>query len=290
MAKISKIEWCDSTINPAYGCSPISEGCVNCYAERSAFRLPPHLVEGTYDNNRWTGKINVFPKRMLEPAKWKKSKKIFVGSMSDVFHDNVSYEAQCEMIKHATAIPQHTWMFLTKRSNNLLSTLLSMAANGFIVPNNLWFGFTVCTQKDLEQVRFNLHKVSASGTKMSFNMFLSIEPMLGRISLTGVKFINNPELYTNILTGLSYKIGGNRPLMYPISPMKWVIVGGENTRPIENARAMKAEWVREIQEDCAANKVPFFFKGAGTAAGGMTTLDGVEYHEFPVEMPLNKGD
>ena len=121
MSTNTSIEWCDSTWNPIAGCTRVSEGCRNCYAERMAHRFagPGQPYDGltvlANGHPQWSGKVSFFEKRLLDPLKWKKPRRIFVNSMSDLFHPNVP-DGWIDRIFAVMALcPQHTFQVLTKR-------------------------------------------------------------------------------------------------------------------------------------------------------------------------------
>lgn len=119
----SKIEWCDETINPIVGCTKVSPACDNCYAEGMAKRLQAMGTRGYHgvvtDKGKWSGKLNFIESELEKPAKWKKPKRIFVGSMTDLFHENVSDEWIDEIMVRVQFEKQHTFIFLTKRTERM---------------------------------------------------------------------------------------------------------------------------------------------------------------------------
>jgi protein gp37 len=239
MSEHSKIEWTDATWNPVRGCSKISPGCKNCYAERFAERfrgVPGHPFEQGFD-------VRLIPDKLPEPLRWKTPRKIFVNSMSDLFHESIpdSYILQvAEIMREAN---WHIFQILTKRHDRM-SKLLSGPLSTFATEQHIWWGVSVENRKHgLPRLR-KLQK-----TQISVR-FLSIEPLLedlGEIDLTGIA---------------------------------WVIVGGESG---PGARPMQPAWVRSIQNQCNRDHVPFFFTqwgGKRKAATGRT-LDGKTYSHFP---------
>lgn len=119
---MSKIEWCDETINPIIGCSKKSSGCKNCYAEKMAVRLQAMGVRGYKDvvkDGKWTGRMNFVESEIDKPGKWKKPKRIFVGSMTDIFHDDVPFEWLNKLWDMFFENPQHIFIVLTKRPKRM---------------------------------------------------------------------------------------------------------------------------------------------------------------------------
>lgn len=129
MGATTNIEWTDSTWNPLRGCSRVSEGCRNCYAEKVAYRFsgPGQAYEGLAvlrnGHASWTGKVSFAEKHLLDPLKWKDPRRIFVNSMSDLFHENVPYEWIDRIFAVMALCPQHTFQVLTKRPERMLRYL-----------------------------------------------------------------------------------------------------------------------------------------------------------------------
>ncbi len=117
----SKIEWTARTWNPTRGCSRVSEGCRNCYAEHQAARLcgsgEPFegFVESKASGPRWTGRVELVPARLEEPLRWRKPARVFVNSMSDLFHEAVPFEIIAAIFGVMAASPRLTFQVLTKR-------------------------------------------------------------------------------------------------------------------------------------------------------------------------------
>ena len=215
----TKIEWADYTWNPITGCSPISAGCARCYALAISKRF-----------NGGDHSVKFHPERLSQPLVVKKPSKIFVCSMSDIFHDDVKTEWIDDILEIIAACPQHTFMFLTKRAHNIEKKLYEVtdgnpcrALGGGDYYKNLWLGVTVESAKFLSRIH-ELLKVPAAVR------FVSVEPMLSAIDIA-----QHPGL-------------------------DWVICGAE-TGP--GARPMDLAWARDLRDQCAESSVPFFFKKAG---------------------------
>lgn len=123
MADQSRIEWCDATWNPVVGCTRVSEGCRNCYAERVAKRLAA-MGQEQYQTvlnqqDRWNGRVNVVPSALDLPFRWKKPRRIFVNSMSDLFHENVPDGFIMQVFNAMWRLPRHTFIVLTKRPERM---------------------------------------------------------------------------------------------------------------------------------------------------------------------------
>ena len=147
----TNIEWTDETWNPVTGCTKISEGCQNCYAERMSKRLA-----GRYGYPKAPNQFQVTFHRdkLTKPLVWKKPRKIFVCSMGDIFHDDVNVDAIDQILNIIHECPQHIFMVLTKRPENIKDKLLFWNHNGErrifewedVMPKNLWIGVTAENQ------------------------------------------------------------------------------------------------------------------------------------------------
>lgn len=171
---ISKIEWTDATWNPVTGCSKISPGCKHCYAERLSIRLQAMGVE-KYKNGF---KVTLHPDQLEVPLQWRKSRMIFVNSMSDLFHDDVPLEFINAVFKTMKLAHWHQFQVLTKRSKRLLelSPLIEW-------PSNVWMGVSV--ENDTYSHRINDLRQTGAAIK-----FLSLEPLLGPLSNLDLRGIN----------------------------------------------------------------------------------------------------
>ncbi|MGB0454569.1 MAG: DUF5131 family protein, partial [Bacteriovoracaceae bacterium] len=172
----SKIEWTEATWNPTTGCTKISPGCTNCYAERMAKRLKAMGVERYSNEFSLTCHEDV----LAIPKKWKKPRVIFVNSMSDLFHKDVSRSFIQKVFKTMNDCPQHTFQVLTKRSERLkeLSPHLSWS-------KNIWMGVSV------ESDRYK-YRIKDLVQTQAYIKFLSIEPLIApinRLPLTGVDWV-----------------------------------------------------------------------------------------------------
>jgi protein gp37 len=186
---ISKIEWTETTWNPTTGCSKISLGCKNCYAERMAKRLQLMGVakyEHGFD-------ITIHPDLVFQPYNWKTPRTVFVNSMSDLFHESIPLEFIQEVFKTMSENPRHTFQILTKRAEILLeyNSLLPWS-------KNIWMGVTVESVEYLQRIE-SLRKTKA------FVKFLSIEPLLNDL-----KFMNLSDIDWVIVGGESGP--GARPM------------------------------------------------------------------------------
>lgn len=170
----SKIEWTEETWNPITGCTPISEGCLNCYAKKMAKRLQA-MGNKKYVN----GFLPTFHEDILyDPLKWKKSRMIFLNSMSDIFHENISDEDIEKIFKVMNIAKHHIFQVLTKRSKRMVE--ISSKLN---FTDNIWLGVTVENKnsfyriEDLKKIKCNIK-------------FLSCEPLLENLENIDLKGIN----------------------------------------------------------------------------------------------------
>jgi protein gp37 len=174
--KTTKIEWTEATWNPSVGCSKVTSGCKNCYAEVMARRLQAMGTAG-YENGF---EFTLLPDRLTQPILIKKPTKFFVNSMSDLFHEKMPFEYLDLIFETIQKTPQHNYQILTKREN-ILAEYFSKRN----VPTNVWLGVTVEHAKTRHRIDF-LRKLNAN------IRFLSIEPLIGdvgELDLTGIHWV-----------------------------------------------------------------------------------------------------
>jgi len=176
MSDHSKIEWTDATWNPMRGCTKISPGCAHCYAETFAERfrgVPGHPFEQGFD-------LRLVPKALDLPLRWKRSRLIFVNSMSDLFHEKVPLAFIQRVVRTMERASWHTFQILTKRSERLAEL-----APDLNWPPNVWMGVSIETAKYLWRAD-HLRNVPAAVR------FLSLEPLLGplgTLDLSGIHWV-----------------------------------------------------------------------------------------------------
>lgn len=227
----SKIEWTEQTWNPVVGCTKITAGCKNCYAERMAHRLAYMGKEGyahvTTKDGKWNGNVyQVFNNRLEQPLRWRKPRRVFVCSMGDLFHPKVPDTFIGDVFDVIRKTPRHTYQILTKRPERMLDIARQLHVHGTERLKNIWWGVSCSIQSDLDK---NLAFMAEVPSVMRF---VSIEPLLENISF--------------------------RPWHEGV--IQWVIVGGESG---PGARPMHPEWVRSIRDQCVEAQVPFFLKQWG---------------------------
>lgn len=240
MAATSEIEWTDATWNPVRGCSKISPGCRHCYAERFAERfrgVADHPYEFGFD-------VRIVPDKLGEPLKWTTPKRIFVNSMSDLFHDDVPDSYVAAVVDVMRRARWHQYQVLTKRSERLRD-YVNAAVSDAAAMSHIWWGVSV------EDKRYGLPRIEHLRAARAPVRFLSIEPLL-------------EELGDVDFSGIS-----------------WVIVGGESG---PGARPMSPAWVERIFVQCREQRVPFFFKQWGGVRKKKSgrLLHGRTYDEMPL--------
>jgi len=170
----TKIEWTEATWNPAVGCTKVSAGCQNCYAETMSHRLRAMGVRG-YENGF---EFTLLPDRLLQPMTVKKPTKFFVNSMSDLFHEKMSFDYLDRIFEIIRNTPQHHYQILTKREKKLQKYFEKRK-----LPSNVWLGVTV--EDETSKNRIEILKSVAA-----FVRFLSIEPLIGDVGVLDLSDIH----------------------------------------------------------------------------------------------------
>jgi protein gp37 len=241
----SAIEWTDATWNPVTGCTKISPGCKFCYAERITER---------WGRGKFTD-VTLHPDRLELPLRWRNPRRIFVNSMSDLFHERVPLSFVDEVFRVMTRAEQHIFQVLTKRPDRALEWQDSCP--DFVIPHHAWVGVSVESAAYLWRVdRLRLLRAAVR--------FISAEPLLGP------------------LTGLDLK------------DISWLITGGESGGTRGRALVARTElgwcpkpealaWVREIRDVCQTAGVAFFHKqwGGPTPKSGGRLLDQQTWDNMP---------
>ena len=185
-AQSSKIEWTESTWNPVRGCTRVSEGCRFCYAERIAARFSGKgmayegLAENTKAGPRWTQQVILVPELINEPLKWKKPRRIFVNSMSDLFHEKVELSDIQKVFAVMEKADRHQFQILTKRAERLLAFNAKLPW-----PPNVWMGVSVEDNRVTD-------RIDALRQTDAHIKFLSLEPLLGalpNLELDGIDWV-----------------------------------------------------------------------------------------------------
>lgn len=239
MSDRTRIEWTDATWNPVRGCTRISPGCSHCYAETFAERfrgVPGHPYEQGFD-------LRLVPEKLADPFLWPSRRRVFVNSMSDLFHVDVPDDYVLRVARVMQAANWHTYQVLTKRSERMAELLWTKLRFAAELPH-VWWGVSV------ENRKHGLPRIDHLRSAPAAVRFLSVEPLLedlGEVDLTDIH---------------------------------WMIVGGESGH---GARPMHADWVRRLRDQCAAVGVRFFFKQWGGARKNETgrELDGQTHDDQP---------
>lgn len=217
----SIIAWCDVTWNPTFGCSKVSEGCRHCYAETIALRFKHSKKPWTTPNAGEN--VQLKEHKLREPYKLKEPMRVFVNSMSDLFHEQVPDEYIAKVFAVMNDLPQHTFQVLTKRPERAATWPGPWT-------DNIWMGTSV------EDYRV-AHRIAELRECDAKVRFLSCEPLIGPLeeSLDFVDF----------------------------SGIHWIIVGGESgahMKSPDNPRWMRQEWARHIRDLCEIHDTAYFYK------------------------------
>jgi len=245
--KMTKIEWTNETWNPIIGCSKVSEGCLNCYAEKFAYRLSQNPITTKHYSNvldlvtgwkvfRWNGKTALIESALEKPFHWKKPRMIFVCSMGDLFHESVPCEWINKVFNIIDQCPQHIFQILTKRPKRIIEFIKKV--DMWWDMKNVWWGITCENQKTADERISVLLEIP---TKVRF---VSCEPLLSEIDIT--------EYLGKVPPGVH-----NGKYLEWIDGVNWIIAGKETGH---GARPMKIEWLKSLYEQCKSAGVPFFDK------------------------------
>lgn len=268
----SSIEWTDKTWNPVRGCTRVSEGCRHCYAERVAARFsgPGQPYEGLVTSKlkvisddeqrieaRWTGDVRFIASALVEPLRWRKPQRVFVNSMSDLFHDGFSNEQIAAVFGVMAACPQHTFIVLTKRAGRMRAwfewiastpRLLCAAAAVIHIGRALEDGAAETWPLPNVILGVSVENQAAADERISDLLAtpaavrcISAEPLLGPLDLSAPCPPNA------------------RPFLRSPDRISWVIAGCESGA---GARPCDIAWLRSLRDQCAAAAVPFFLKQA----------------------------
>jgi protein gp37 len=248
MGDKSKIEWTDATWNPVTGCTKVSQGCKNCYAEREMKRFWP---------GRSFTDVQLHPDPLEQPLHWRRPRRVFVNSMSDLFHESVPDLFIARVFSVMGMAGQHTFQILTKRPSRMLEWFNKKPGMwpkdmGLSLAANIWLGVS-CEDQETAEKRIPYLLATPAAVR-----FVSCEPLLGPINLAAALPGIRGEL-ARIAHSIDQRIMYDRQSA-PIPYIDWIIVGGESG---PNARPMHRDWVRSLRDQCVAAEVPFFFKQWG---------------------------
>lgn len=275
MADKSSIEWTDATWNPVTGCSRVSAGCENCYAERlAATRMKGHPSrQGLTDHNgRWTGGVRFNPGWLDQPIRWSKPRRIFVCAHSDLFHENVDTEWIDKIFAVMAMCPEHVFQVLTKRPQRMRDYIVQFdgdeamervirqaeiiaGSKGMDIVSDatmvalphVWLGVSAEDQQTAdERIPILL------GTPAAVR-WLSAEPLLGPIALDCLSPERLAPTRVDALRGRRFY---DRSEM-DCPSLDWVVLGGESG---PGYRPMEPRWARSIELHCRYSGVAFFMK------------------------------
>lgn len=259
MGYATAIEWTHHSFNPWRGCTKVSAGCANCYAETLSARNPKVLGVWGDKGTRVVASESMW----REPLKWNaqaeragQRRRVFCASLADVFERRDELIApRARLLKLIRATPWLDWLLLTKRPENVLECVKESDAGywsdwrfGYRVPENVWLGFSAENQTTFDE-RFDHARQIPCVVR-----FASLEPLLGPIDISAAYWI-----------GECYDPGTDKG--YPVKDrgLEWVIVGGESG-PL--SRACRVSWVRSLVAQCRAAAIPCFVKQLGAVAIG----------------------
>lgn len=264
---MTNIEWTDVTWNPTTGCTKVSKGCRNCYAETVASRF--------WGDRKFTD-VLVHPERLDQPLRWRKPRRVFVDSMSDLFHEAVPDEFIDRVFAVMALAPQHTFQVLTKRPERMLAYLNGDDVAGGWTRHDRWSNAGAQMRPDLAFVRgqapmvlpnvelgVSIEDQQSADRRVHLLLrtpaavrFVSAEPLLGPIDL---RFLQPGDPATEI-DALSGTHGVLRPHRGRCDRLDWVIVGGESGH---DASPCDVAWIRSIVAQCRDALVPCFVKQLG---------------------------
>lgn len=285
MSDDTGIEWTDATWNPIRGCSRVSEGCRHCYAERVAARFsgPGQPYEGLTKihktlpvQRRWNGEVRMVPEHLADPLRWRRPRRVFVNSMSDLFHESLTNEQIAAVFGVMAAAPQHSFQVLTKRARRMREWFEWVAKNTsrytwptderrpaweFVeeearayIPDikatatgrewplsNVWLGASVENQAAADERIAELLRTPAAVR------WISAEPLLGPVDVVSIVA---REAARAAIKADDIRAG---------SSLDWVVAGCESG---PGARPCDVAWLRSLRDQCAAAGVAFFLKQA----------------------------
>jgi protein gp37 len=270
MSDRSAIEWTDATWNPirarvkekigpkaknalGWHCEHVSPGCEHCYAETMNKRLGTGLP--FKPGHRADIEIFLDEEMLLAPLRWKRPRKIFVGSMTDLFADFVEDRMIYDCLGVMAETPEHTYQLLTKRPARMRELLTHWSQHSALsraLPN-VWLGVS-CERQEEADERIPLLLQTPAAVR-----FISAEPLLGPIDLCDLA-VSRGANGEHHIDALHCEDAAADCGDFGTTTLDWIIVGGESG---PNARPMSIQWARELRDQCAAANVAFFFKQWG---------------------------
>lgn len=288
MSARSAIEWTESTWNPVTGCTKVSPGCAHCYAETFAERwrgTPGHPYEQGFDLKLW-------PDRLELPLRWRKPRRVFVNSMSDLFHEDVPDEFIAEVFAVMGSARRHTFQVLTKRPERMRALIRSWKWRKLVARrlaemppprdawayiawsdddffDNIWLGVSIENRRFVG--RANVLRETPAAVR-----FISAEPLLGPL-------VHDDGCYPGCCCDNPWPMGWSDEYVGPqldLADIDWLIVGGESG---PRHRTADPDWVRDLRDTAMRSSTAFFFKqwgGARPKSNGRE-LDGRTWDEMP---------
>lgn len=302
------IEWADCTWNVCIGCAKVAQGCKHCYAETMAKRLArmgqDHYAAVVNDTG-WNGRAVTVPEALSKPLRWRKPRRIFVNSMSDLYHDDMPFEFIAAVKGVQAATPQHTYIELTKRPKRMrefmrwaeqhvagpvpyVAAAAYMRVGGGNAPGmechgiadhtpwplpNVIHGYSASTQADLDAGIADL-RLAPSALRC-----LSLEPLIGPVDVSACLGLEWSEIGECWICERDHAVFGGRKI-------DWIIVGGESG---PGARPCDVAWIRAIVEQCKAAGVPCFVKQLGDVRILSSGTGLPHYHEWFHQIKARKG-
>lgn len=245
---MTKIEWADETWNPVTGCSKYSPGCTNCWAEAAA-NSPRLLQFPQYQKiKNWDGTIEFVESALNKPAHWKRPRKIFVCSMSDLFHPNVKPAWHRAIFDVMLANPRHTYLLLTKRPSFIYSVLDRLSITS---QSSIWLGCTAEDQANTNARRYAMQQLSEEG----WTTWVSYEPALEKVDFAGWEFLD------------------------------WLVIGGESGF---GARPFVSSWAKNVIQWCRQHDVAPFMNQMGSNSNLKVKGEGGDPLEWPEELRVRE--
>jgi protein gp37 len=260
MSGPTKIEWAAFSWNPITGCTKVSEGCRNCYAERQAKRFAGRA--GYPAEHPFA--VTLHPDQLDKPLHWRKPRRIFVCSMSDLFHPDVPDEFINRVLNVVGDADQHTFQILTKRPERMAAyfarhvelgatyDILNRRQRAYLL-ENLWLGTSIEDQRTADERIPHLLRCAAA------RRFVVYEPALGPV---------------NFLRPEAWWLGPPTQAHGMHQGLDWVIAGGESG---PKARPAHPDWFRSVRDQCQEAGVPFFFKQWGEWVVPNATVSEMEF-------------
>lgn len=282
----TNIEWADAVWNPVRGCTRVSEGCRNCYAEAVAARFSkpglPYHGFATSLPARWTGNVALITDRLKDPLHWRKPRRVFVNSMSDIFHEELLFtEDIAPVFQVMRQARQHQFLVLTKRPGRMLEFCRAWGEPLL----NVWLGVSVEDQKTADE------RIPVLLTTPAAVRFVSYEPALGPVDFKPAEIGQWPDMsrwMPNKAEWDDWKYWMHRD--YGI---RWIIVGGESG---PHARPFDVAWARSTIAQCRAAGVACFVKQLGPDPYNghpnyylpMTDRKGGDMSEWPADLRVRE--